>query len=115
LSDYQHNAAKVRLKAAQAFLGFLAGRDRPLGECIQADLDAWGGSQSTNRSSCTALLLLGCRPGSVSCPHLPAQIDARDRNVVFGDGEWTLARHLLHADGVDPHDGSGAGEARAWR
>jgi hypothetical protein len=105
LSDYQHNAAKVRLKAAQAFLGFLAGRDRPLGECTQADLDAWGGSQSTNRcKAARPFSSWAVAQGLSPALTYPPRIDARDRNVVFGDGEWTLARHLLHADGVDPHD-----------
>ncbi len=41
LSDNAHNGAKTKLKAARAFLAFLAQRDRTLDGCRQADIDAW--------------------------------------------------------------------------
>jgi len=34
----------------------------------------------------------------------PSRIISGGPNVVFDDGELTLARHLLHDDDVDPHD-----------
>ena len=31
-------------------------------------------------------------------------VSDRNPNVVFADGEWILARHLLHDEGIDTHD-----------
>ena len=44
-----YQRAKQRLTVAAAFLAWLAGRGRQLGECTQHDLDSWFGTGPTTR------------------------------------------------------------------
>jgi hypothetical protein len=105
LSDNAHNGAKTKIRAAHQFLQFLASRNRTITDCRQGDLDTWAVTGA--RSRCQA-----ARPffAWATCQRLapildyPPRLDNRDPNVVFGDGEWALARHLLHDPGIDTHD-----------
>jgi hypothetical protein len=105
LSDNAHNAAKTRLKAAQSFLDFLAQRHRTLGDCRQADLDAWGATGPAGRcNNARPFVGWAIRQRLAADLEYPSRLSDRNPNVVFGDGEWTLARHLLHDEGIEPHD-----------
>jgi hypothetical protein len=105
LSDVVHNGAKTRLKAAQAFLQFLALRQRSLADCRQADFDAWGAAAPAYRCK-DARPFVAWAVRQRLAPDLvyPPRVGDRNPDVVFADGEWVLARHLLHDEGIDPHD-----------
>jgi hypothetical protein len=49
LGHGSYQRAKQRLTVAAAFLAWLAGRERQLGECTQHDLDQWFGTGPTTR------------------------------------------------------------------
>jgi hypothetical protein len=105
LSDYAHNSAKAKLKAAYALLDFLAGRHRSIADCGQADLDAWGaGCSASRRKDAQSFFSWAVRHDLTPSLRYPPRPAPRDPNVVFGDGDWTLARRLLHDEGFEPRD-----------
>ncbi len=106
LSDHAHNGAKTKLKAAHRFLRFLAARGRAIGDCRQGDLDAWGATGPSSRCQAARPFLTWATSQHLAPSGLdyPPRVDRGHPNVVFGDGQWALARHLLHDPDVDPRD-----------
>jgi len=106
LSDNAHNSAKTKLKAAHQFLLFLATRGRGIGDCRQGDLDAWGAAGPASRCGAARGFFAWATRQHLAPTQLdyPPPMPRGDPNVVFSDGEWALARHLLHAADVDTAD-----------
>jgi hypothetical protein len=78
---------------------------RCLADCRQADFDAWGAAAPANRRK-DARPFVAWAVRQHLAPDLvyPPTVSDRTPDVVFFDGEWILARHLLHDEGIDTHD-----------
>lgn len=95
--------AKVCLNTAIAFLAFLARRQRELGDCTQGDVDDWltegppSAHQVADFLDWTATRTM---TGRFTLPSRSRQIGPRTDD----ETRWSIARRLLHDDGVDLAD-----------
>jgi hypothetical protein len=102
LSDNVHNGRKQQLKAAQAFLDWLASDGRTLGDCTQAVVDRWATAGPPHWRRTQPFLTWARHQhlvGSLEFPKLPARVSA---SLMDTEQRWAAARRLLHGSGIDP-------------
>jgi hypothetical protein len=96
------NAARARLTTATEFCAFLADRGRNLSNCQQADLDEWAASRPRSKTHTLAgfgrwAMARGAMPRLA----IPTGQSRSPTPPVDDDERWEIARHLLHASGID--------------
>lgn len=96
------NAARSRLRTVTEFCGFLTDRGRSLTTCTQANLDEWAASRPRSRSHTLAGFARWAMARQ-SMPRLvlPTGPSRPPTPPVDDDERWEIARHLLHASGID--------------
>jgi hypothetical protein len=83
-------------------LAFLHGRGRTLADCTQADADVWTAERLVERIR--PFLTWAAARGHAPDLELPDRPRPRVTGPADHDARWTLARRLLHDDGIDPAD-----------
>jgi hypothetical protein len=98
---------RQEIRAAQRFLGHLAGRGRTVDDCTQADLDSWLSTRRATRIRFPRWLLdNGHLPGLALPDAVPA---AGPRGHGDQDEHWSLVRRMLHdQDAANPEDRAAA-------
>lgn len=98
-----HNARDTIAEAAR-FLAWLRGHGRGLGECRQADVDAWLTQRPQSRRDLRPLIGWAAERGLVARLEVPGENRELRPQPVDDQARWELARRLLHGEDLDPAD-----------
>jgi hypothetical protein len=95
-------SARREIKAAAAFLAWLAARGTTLAACRQADIDGW---LATGPAACNARGFVAWAAGQGHCPALEVPRPARQAGTAISpEQRWELVTRLLHDGGLQVTD-----------
>ena len=95
---------RQHVRAAIAFLDWLAARDLALATCRQNDLDTWIATGQARYRRETGHFIRWARKQKLTSLDFPATRWGGPSGVIDTEARWEQARRLLHDDGLNPQD-----------
>jgi hypothetical protein len=100
----QAAVARRNVRAAVAFLDWLAARGLTLASCAQAGLDEWMAAANASQRGATGHFVRWARNQKLTTVDFPASRWGGPARVIDTEARWEQARWLLHDDAVRPED-----------
>ncbi|MEV6028493.1 hypothetical protein [Streptomyces sp. NPDC052036] len=100
LGRSQTNHAKQEVTQAGAFLVWLAGRGRAIGQCQQADIDAWHTESLATRRPSQSFLRWCMKTGRMPRLTLPPTVITQDPEPLHQHRRLTMLRRVLNDDSL---------------
>jgi hypothetical protein len=104
LSYKTFQLAKTRMRAAEAFLGWLRSSQTPLAAVGQADVDEYLAVHPKTRPHLQPFIRWAAKNGHTKSLHVVRVRTHQPKPVTDADQRWVLLRRLLHDDDVELAD-----------